>query len=423
MGRAIGTHEPRAVDGEAHGKPLDRHVMDKLVIGALQEGRINGAERLVALGRKARREGHGMLFGDADIEGAGGEFLTEKVQSSPGRHGGGDGDDSVVLARFLDQTVGKDLWVGGRIRLGRGLRAGHHVKCVDAVIFVVGGFGGRIALAFLGHDMNEDRPTDIGVADILQHGHELVEIMPVDRPDIVKAEFLEQGAAGDITACMLDGAGDGAIDAFRQLSCQLLADVAQLEIGARRTEPRQIDRHGTHRGRNRHVIVVEDDDQTGVHGAGIVHGLKGHARRHGTVADDRNDIVVAAVEIARHSHAEASRDRGRRMGGTERVVFAFGSLGETGQAAALAERADAVATPSQDFVRIGLVADVPDQTVAWRVKNMMNGDREFDHAKPGTQMPAGDGHGVNGLAAQFGSDLAKVRLRQPAKILRAGNLV
>ena len=111
------------------------------------------------------------------------------------------------------------------------------------------------------------------------------------------------------------------------------------------------------------------------------------------------------------------------MGGTERVVFAFGSLGETGQAAALAERADAVATPSQDFVRIGLVADVPDQTVAWRVKNMMNGDREFDHAKPGTQMPAGDGHGVNGLAAQFGSDLAKVRLRQPAKILRAGNLV
>jgi hypothetical protein len=49
--------------------------------------------------------------------------------------------------------------------------------------------------------------------------------------------------------------------------------------------------------------------------------------------------------------------------GAERVVFALRALGEAGQAAALAQRADAVAPSGQNLVRIGLVADVPDQPV------------------------------------------------------------
>lgn len=45
----------------------------------------------------------------------------------------------------------------------------------------------------------------------------------------------------------------------------------------------------------------------------------------------------------------------------ERIVVAFAALGEAGQAAAGAQRADAVAPAGEDLVRIGLVADVPDQ--------------------------------------------------------------
>jgi hypothetical protein len=57
------------------------------------------------------------------------------------------------------------------------------------------------------------------------------------------------------------------------------------------------------------------------------------------------------------------------MRGAERVVFALAALGEAGQAAALAQRADAVAPAGQDLVRIGLVADVPDQPVARRIED------------------------------------------------------
>ena len=192
--------------------------------------------------------------------------------------------------------------------------------------------------------------------------------MAVDRADVIEAELLEQRAAGDVAARMLDGAGDGAIERLRQVLRELLADVAQLQIGAARGEPREIGRHGADRRRDRHVVVVEDDDQTLIVRAGVVHRLIGHAGGKRAVADHRDDVVLAAVEVARDRHAERGGDRGGGMRGAEGVVFAFGALGEAGQPSALAQRADAVAASGQDLVRIGLVADVPDQLVVGRIE-------------------------------------------------------
>ena len=93
------------------------------------------------------------------------------------------------------------------------------------------------------------------------------------------------------------------------------------------------------------------------------------------------------------------------MRGAERIVFALGALGETGQAAALAQRADAVAAIGEDLVRIGLMADVPDQPVGRRVENVVQRDRQFDDAEAGAEMAAGDSDSVDGLLAQFVRDL------------------
>ena len=100
MGRAVGADQAGAIDGEAHRQALDRHVMDDLVVAALQEGRIDRAERLVAFGRKTGGEGHRVLLGDADIEGAVGEGLVEDVDPGARRHRRGDADDLVVLLRL-----------------------------------------------------------------------------------------------------------------------------------------------------------------------------------------------------------------------------------------------------------------------------------------------------------------------------------
>ena len=79
------------------GSDCKCHVVDDLVVAALQEGRVDGAERLHALGRHAGGEGHGVLFGDAHVEGAVGEGLRKAVKAGAGRHGGGDGDHGRVL--------------------------------------------------------------------------------------------------------------------------------------------------------------------------------------------------------------------------------------------------------------------------------------------------------------------------------------
>ena len=136
MGRAIRTHEAGAIHGEANRQVLQSHIMHDLVIAALQEGRIDRAERLVAFRCKACGKGHRMLLGDAHIEGASGISLAEEIEPCARRHGGGDRHDLVVMPGLFDEAVGEDLRVGGRIGLGLGLRAGHHVEGVHAMVFV-----------------------------------------------------------------------------------------------------------------------------------------------------------------------------------------------------------------------------------------------------------------------------------------------
>ena len=81
MRRAVGADQAGAIEREAHRQPLDRDVVHDLVVGALQEGRIDRRERLVAFGRKTGREGDRVLLGNADVEGAMRERLAEDIDA------------------------------------------------------------------------------------------------------------------------------------------------------------------------------------------------------------------------------------------------------------------------------------------------------------------------------------------------------
>ena len=276
-----------------------------------------------------------------------------------------------------------------------------------SMILVGGRFRRPIAFALLRHDVHEDWPR-FGVAYVAQDRKQVVEIVSVDRADIVETELLEQRSAGPEPARVLDPARYEFVEPLRQVRGELLADVAQFQICAPRQEPRKIGRHRADRRRDRHVVVVENDDQPLVARAGIVHRLVGHAGRHRAVADHGNDIVSLALEIAGDRHAKCGRNRRRRMRGAEGVIFAFGTLGEPGQAAALPQRADTVSPAGENLVRVGLVADVPDQSVRRRVKDIVERDRQLDHAKPCTEMAAGPGDGVDHLVAQLVGELPEL---------------
>ena len=201
-----------------------------------------------------------MLLGNADVEAAVGEFLGEQIEPGAGRHRRGDGDDLVVLARFLDQAFGEHLGVLRRVRFRLHLRAGGDVELDHAVIFVGGFLRRRVAFALLRDDVHQDRAV-FGIAHVAQNGQQVIEIVAIDRADIIEAKLVEQSAAGHEAAGeFLDPLGLG-LEEFRQPARQLLADVAHRPIGLAGIKPRQISRHGADRRRNRHVVVVENDDQ------------------------------------------------------------------------------------------------------------------------------------------------------------------
>ena len=82
MGGSVGADKAGAVDGQGHVQFLQGDVVDELVIGALQEGRVYRRIGFHAVGRHASRECHCVLFGDADVEIA----LRETLGKGDERH-------------------------------------------------------------------------------------------------------------------------------------------------------------------------------------------------------------------------------------------------------------------------------------------------------------------------------------------------
>ena len=91
--------------------------------------------------------------------------------------------------------------------------------------------------------------------------------------------------------------------------------------------------------------------------------------------------------------------------------------------AALAQGTDAVAPAGQDLVRIGLMADIPDQPVVRRVEHVVQRDGELDDAKAGAEMAAGHRDGVDRLGAQLVGKAAKIAFVEPAQVGRLGDIV
>src|ERR1700748_460579 len=92
----------------------------------------------------------------------------------------------------------------------------------------------------------------------------------------------------------------------------------------------------------------------------------------------------------------------------EAIVFAFRALGETGKASALPQCFDPVPPSGQDFVRVGLVSDVPNPLVVGRVEYIVQCNCELDDTQARAKMPTGHRDGADGLRAQFVCNLLEV---------------
>ena len=135
MRGAVVAGEARPIHAEDNGELLQSNVVDDGIEGALQEGGVDGAERAEPARGHSGGEDDRVLFGDADVEVAFGMMRPEKIEAGAVGHGGGDGDDALVLVGELCERVGEDLGVGGNAgRLGH---AGLGIVGTEAVEFLL----------------------------------------------------------------------------------------------------------------------------------------------------------------------------------------------------------------------------------------------------------------------------------------------
>ena len=219
----------------------------------------------------------------------------------------------------------------------------------------------------------------LGIPHILQNGNHGVEVMAVNGADVIKAKLFKQCPARQHAARIFIGAPCCRLHGLGKFLCHLFCDITQRQEGPRRNQPREIIGKCANGGRNRHAIIIQDDNESRIQRPGVVHRLVSHAGTHGSIADHANDVVVLAAQVARHRHAKARRNRGRTVGRAKRVKIAFPTLGKTIKPVTLPDFPDFVATSRENFVRIGLVADIPDHPVVRCFENVMQGNSKLDN--------------------------------------------
>ena len=128
MGRTIGPDKACAVHRKTYWQILQRDIMHDLVKPALEEGRVNRAEGLIAIRREAACKGDSMLFGNPDNKHTFGEDLAEFFHARTARHSRRDTDNFIVLAGFGNQALSKDFRIGRRIGFGFRLLARDDVE-------------------------------------------------------------------------------------------------------------------------------------------------------------------------------------------------------------------------------------------------------------------------------------------------------
>ena len=145
--------------------------------------------------------------------------------------------------------------------------------------------------------------------------------------------------------------------------------------------------------------------------------LVGDAAGQGAVADHGDDLAVLADPVA-HRLLEADRvaDRGRGVAGAHDVVLGLEDRAERGEAVVLADRRQPLAAAGEDLVRVGLVADVPEDLVARRVEQAVQGDRELAGAEVGAEVAADLADRVDDVGAHLLRDLLQLLVVEAVQV-------
>ena len=190
MGGPVAADQTCAVYGKAHGQPLKRHIMHNLIITPLQKRGIHRAKRFHATGSQCRTECDAMLLSNCHVKTAAWVALGKEIEPRAIWHRSSHSHNLVILRRKLGQGLTKDRGIAWGVRRRLVLFSGQNIEFRGRMPLVARRFGRRIALAFLRHHMDQDRPGR-ALMHRAQHWQKLVHIMAINRPQIRKTQSLK----------------------------------------------------------------------------------------------------------------------------------------------------------------------------------------------------------------------------------------
>ena len=277
-----------------------------------------------------------MLLRDADIKEAVPVQRGESGQTRARRHRRRDRTDARVLVRKTAQLrseTRREVLLLLRKKFAR-----HAVELRYAVILLRIILARRVAASLLRHHVQQHRLFHL--FRLCQQLADALEVVTVHRAEIGKSHLLEQRRRQQEA---LD-ARLGARDRLRQRpsarnACEFFLD-AHLRAQITRTDAqaRQMAAQTADILRDRHIVVVQDDEQRLARRAGIRERLIRHTAGQRAVTDDRDNVVFLVFERARVRHAERDRNRVRGVARDTRVGNALLRLHEAGEAAVLPQR-------------------------------------------------------------------------------------
>ena len=412
MRLTVAGHKTGAVDGEDDVLPQQVHIVDDLVVGALQEGGVDADHRQHPLAGKACRKGDSVLLSHAHIKKAVAVGVGEELQACAVLHGSGDGADLSVRIPLFVQQIAEDRregllgsHFGVRDALDQ-IKGGHAVEIAGIVL------GGGIALALLGHDVQET--GSLLAADVAQHPLQLRLIVAVHGSKIVEPHILEHGRvvhrpAQDALAA-LDGIFEG--DTHHGHAIQEGAHIffcIQIAVGG--AQMVQIPSQRAHIFADGHFVVVEDHQQV-IQPADVVHAFIDHAAREGTVADDGDDMARLAPQLFGPCHADGQRKSCVAVARDESVVLALIGVRKAGKAIQLAELIKPLPAARQQFMGVTLVADIKNDLVFGGLQHPVQGNGQLHCAQIGGQVAARFRHMVQQKAPDLGTQLPDLLIRQ-----------
>ena len=235
-------------------------------------------------------------------------------------------------------------------------------------------FGGLVAFSFDGQQMEEDRAVR---RQFWQDAAEFADVVAVDGTEIAKPKFLEENAIGHEEA--FEGVFCAAEEAFecREAFTTGTDGAADAVVETAGKDAVQAFTEGADVRRNRHLVVVQDDQQLFAGRRDVVESLPG---------DGTAGLVF---QFLRLRGAQRLRDGDARMAGVDDIGGRFLRSCEARTTVDGTQFFKGFLPSRQQLVGVGLMADIEKQTILpVEIEILMECDGQFDGAEAGGEMAA-----------------------------------